>query len=79
MPTTTELTRTLGAHSTASVAVRLSTPALAAEYAAVPGDGRCPLTDEIETIEPPPACCCMTAFAACETWSMPSRFSSMTF
>ena len=30
MPTTTEFTRTLGAHSTASVAVRLSTPALAA-------------------------------------------------
>ncbi|COX12191.1 Uncharacterised protein [Mycobacterium tuberculosis] len=30
MPTTTALTRTLGAHSTASVVVRFSRPALAA-------------------------------------------------
>ena len=53
MPTTRALTRTLGAHSTASVEVRLSTPALAAPYAAVPGVGLRPLTLEMLTIEPP--------------------------
>ena len=45
-------TRTFGAHSTASVCVRLRRPAFAAPYAAVPGEGRVPLTLAMLMIEP---------------------------
>ena len=77
MPTTTEFTRTFGAHSTASVLVMLSTPALAAPYAAVPGVGRLPLTLETLTIDPPRSWVCITALACVDTDSGPSRLSSM--
>ena len=53
-------------------------PALAAPYAAVPGDGRVPLTLPIMMIDPPPGWSCMTALAACATCSGAIRFSSMT-
>ncbi len=76
MPTTTEFTRTFGAHSTASVLVMLSIPALAAPYGAVPGVGLRPLTLAMLMIEPPRSCCCITAFACMETDSGPSRLSS---
>ena len=51
MPTSIALTRTFGAHSTASDRVSESTPALAAPYAAVPGEGRSAETDEMLTID----------------------------
>ena len=50
---------------------------MAAPYAAVPGEGRVPLTLLIMMIDPPSAWPCMTAFAACATCSGASRFSSM--
>ena len=52
MPTTRVLTRTSGAHSTAIERARFSRPALAAPYAAVPGEGRLPLTLPIITTAP---------------------------
>src|SRR2546422_10547689 len=64
-PPVTLLTRTFGAHSMASVWVRLMSPALAAPYAAVCGDGRMPLTLVMLMIEPPSACSCITALARC--------------
>src|SRR5699024_689021 len=70
-PTTTELIRTAGAHSTASDCVSESTPALAAPYDAVPGDGRCPETDEMLMIAPPVGC--MTRLASCATVNADSR------
>src|SRR5437899_3347113 len=74
-PAVTALTRTFGAHSTASVCVRLSSPALAAPYAAVVGEGRTPLTLAMFTIDPPLVCDCITRFAACATYSGASRLS----
>src|ERR1700712_182936 len=68
------LTRTLGAHSTASDLVRLSTPALAAPYAAVPGEGRRADTDEMFTITPLPWRC-ITALAALATTNGAVRLS----
>ena len=53
IPAVTRLTRTLGAHSTAAVWVKLTRPALAAPYAAVCGVGRSPLTLPMLTIDPP--------------------------
>src|SRR3954447_3857477 len=72
-PHVTALTRTRGAHSTASVCVRLRRPAFAAPYAAVPGDGRRPDTDAMLTMTPPDSCRCMTAFAACARCSGANR------
>src|SRR5437764_10016780 len=79
MPTTTRLTRTFGAHSTASDRVSPDKPAFAAPYTAVPGDGRTPLTLPMLTIDPPSVCCCMTAFAACATYSGASKFNATIF
>src|SRR4051794_4883621 len=73
-----EFTRTLGAHSTASDLVSESTPALAAPYAAVPGEGRSALTEEMLTIEPPDSCRCMTALAAWATTRGACRFRPST-
>src|ERR1700731_1377802 len=77
MPTTQAFTRTLGPHSTASVWVRLSRPALAAPYAPVPGDGRRPLRLQMLTIDPPSAWSCILSLEYCETISAPMRLSSM--
>ncbi len=44
-----------GAHSTAMERARFSRPALAAPYAAVPGEGLAPLTLPIMVMEPPVA------------------------
>src|ERR1700756_267286 len=77
MPTTHAFTRTLGPHSTASVCVRLSRPALAAPYAPVPGDGRRPLRLQMFTTDPPPGWPCILSLAYCETNSAPMRLSSM--
>jgi hypothetical protein len=49
---------------------------LAAPYAAVPGEGRTPLTLPTMMIDPPLAC--MTSLAAWATYSGAIRFSSMT-
>ncbi len=59
------LTRTFGAHSRASAWLNMSSPAFAAEYAAVPGCGSWAETLPMLTIDPPESCCCMTALAAC--------------
>ena len=56
-PPDTQFTRTFGAHSTARLWVRLISPALAAPYAAVPGEGRRPLTLVTLTMAPPLSCC----------------------
>src|SRR5215213_11362512 len=72
------LTRTRGPHSTASDLVRESTPAFAAPYDAVPGDGRSADTDEMFTIAPPSGCACMIAFAAFETVSTAERLRPRT-
>ena len=40
-------------------------PAFAAPYAAVPGDGRAPLTLLMMMIDAAVLCCCMIAFARC--------------
>src|SRR5260221_2467811 len=77
MPAVIALTRTFGAHSTASDRVRLRRPAFAAPYAAVPGDGRTPLTLAMLTMAPPDSCACMTAFAFCANTSAAVRFRSM--
>src|SRR3954451_226734 len=79
MPTTTRLTRTFGAHSTASDRVSPDNPAFAAPYTAVPGEGRTPLTLPMLTIAPPSDCCCMTALAACATYNGASRLSATIF
>ncbi len=77
MPTTQALTRTLGPHSTAKVWVRLSSPALAAPYAPVPGEGRRPDRLQMLMIDPPRGWACILSFACCETDSAPMRLSSM--
>jgi hypothetical protein len=46
--------------------------------AAVPGDGRAPLTLPTMMIDPPPACPCITALAACATCNGAIRLSSIT-
>src|SRR5262249_56171408 len=51
--------------------------ALAAPYAAVPGDGRIPLTLAMLMTTPPPGCACITAFAFCANTSGATRFSVM--
>ena len=51
---------------------------MAAPYAAVPGDGRVPLTLPIMMIDPPSGWSCITSLAACATCSGAIRFSSMT-
>ena len=61
------MTRTFGAHSTARVWVRLTSPAFAAPYAAVPGEGRRPLSEPTVTIAPPSSWPCMTRLAAVAT------------
>src|SRR3982750_1776812 len=71
-------TRTAGPHSTASERVSESRPALAAPYAAVPGEGRSAETDEMLTMDPAPWRC-LTALAACDTCSAAVRFSPSTF
>src|SRR5438552_15385710 len=76
-PALTQFTRTLGAHSTASVCVRPIRPALAAPYAAVPGLGRRPLTLAMLVMLAPPSCSCMTALARWLTLSGAMRFSAM--
>ena len=48
-------------------------PALAAPYAALPGDGRRPLTLVMFTIDPPSTWSCMTRLAAWHTWIAPRR------
>ena len=77
-PTLIALTRTLGAHSIASDLVSESTPAFAAPYAAVPGEGRSALMEEMLTIEPPCSCSCMTAFAAWAARSGATRLRART-
>src|SRR5260370_39881547 len=77
-PGVTALTRTLGAHSTASDCVRWMSPALAAPYATVPGDGRRPLTLAMLRITPPDGCACMTALARCAQKSGASRLRCTT-
>src|SRR5580692_8598103 len=77
-PPTKQLTLTLGAHSTARVAVRFASPAFAAPYAAVPGDGLVPETLPMFTIEPPFSWRCMTAFALCAQKKGARRLSSTT-
>ena len=52
---TTLLTRTFGAHSTTEAGGQTVDAGLPAHQAAVPGEGRRPLTLEIETMEPPAA------------------------
>ena len=63
-PTSIEFTRTFGPHSTASDDVSESRPALAAPYAAVPGEGRVAETEEMLTMAPPESWPCITALAA---------------
>src|SRR2546423_15330183 len=70
-------TRPFGPHSAPSVDVRLMRPALAAPYAALPGDGRSPLTLAMLTITPPSGCSCMTALARCENTSGAPRLTAM--
>src|SRR6185436_9977950 len=76
-PAVIALTRTLGAHSTASDWVRLRRPAFAAPYAAVPGEGRTALTLAMFTIEPPLSWVCITAFARWASQSGAVRFKAM--
>src|SRR5947209_20274147 len=78
-PAVRQLTRTFGPHSKASDVTRLMRPAFAAPYAAVFGDGRMPLTDVMLMIEPPLSCCCMTALAACDTFTAARRLSATIF
>src|SRR4051812_41820183 len=73
------LTRTFGAHSTASDRVRPASPDFAAPYTAAPGDGRIPLTLPMLTMTPPCRWCCITALAACATYNGPSRLRAMIF
>ena len=63
-PGVTQFTRTFGAQATAKLVVTLISPAFAAPYAATPGDGRVPLSDEMFRIDPPDSCSCITALAA---------------
>src|SRR4051794_32531725 len=72
------LTRTDGPHSIASDLVSESRPALAAPYAAVPGDGRIAETDDTFTIDPPSGWACMIRFAAWARRSGPIRLSETT-
>src|SRR5581483_7366049 len=76
-PAVRQLTRTFGAHSTASVCVRLTSPAFAAPYAALFGDGRMPLTLPMLTMHPPLSCACITALTRCAKTSGAMRFSVM--
>ncbi|CAB4922897.1 unannotated protein [freshwater metagenome] len=74
------VTRTFGAHSTASDWVRLSSPALAAPYAAVPGEGRTAETEAILMIafvRPSCGAACIWKLARWATWSGASRLSLM--
>ena len=77
MPAVTWFTRTLGAHSTAVVWVKFTSPAFAAPYAAVCGVGRCPLTLPMLTIDPPDSCCCIQWLARCEQKIAANRFNAM--
>jgi hypothetical protein len=77
-PATTAFTRTRGAHSTASVWVRFNSPAFAAPYAALRGDGRVPETLATLTIAPP-SWACITRLAACATVNGANRLSAITF
>ena len=77
IPAVTWFTRTLGAHSTAVVWVKLTSPALAAPYAAVWGVGRWPLTLPMLTIEPPVSCSCIQWFARCEQKIAANRLRAM--
>ncbi len=54
MPGATQLARMVGAYSRATVAVRLMTAALAAEYGPSPRVGRTPVSDALVTMLPPP-------------------------
>ena len=63
-------------HSTAIVAVRLSTPALAAPYWPVIGHGCEPLRDEMFTIDPPRPI--ISRAAACAAKNVHFRFRSTT-
>src|SRR5688572_29267980 len=79
MPAATAATRTFGAHSTARLCASETSPAFAAPYAAVPGDGLSPETLVMKTITPPSGCFCIAAFARCAQWSGATRFSWMIF
>src|SRR4051812_2174057 len=76
-PAVTAFTRTFGAKSTARVWVRLSRPALAAPYAALPGFGRVPDTEAMFTIAPPESWSFITAYTAWEKTSGAIRLRSM--
>src|SRR2546423_13202391 len=77
-PAVTQFTRTLGAHSIASVWVMFTSPALAAPYATVPGDGRRPLILPMLMMLPPSGCVSITAYAFWDTYSGARRFSRTT-
>src|SRR5687768_2634039 len=76
-PAVTQFTRTLGANSAAKLSVRLMRPALAAPYAAVPGEGRIPHSDEMLTIDPPASWSCITSLARWVTSSGEIRLRVM--
>ena len=73
MPGLTATTRTLGAHSIARDCTKLRMPALAAPYAAVPGEGRRALTLPTKTTTPAPWAC-IIALAFCARCRGASRF-----
>ena len=73
----TAFTRMDGASSTAAVWVRLSTPALAAEYGPSPRVGRMPVSEALFTIDPPPASS-MIGAAARMPWKVPVRLTPIS-
>ena len=77
IPAVTVFTRTFGANSAAKLSVRLMRPALAAAYAATPGDGCIPLVDAMLMMQPPPGCACITSLARWATNSGAMRFNVM--
>src|SRR3954469_21282002 len=76
-PGDTQLTRIVGAYSTAAVIVRFTTPAFAAEYGASPDSGRCAFRDALLTMLPPPDSS-IRGMAARMQWKVPVRFTAST-
>src|SRR3954468_1690748 len=69
-PGDTQLTRIVGAYSTAAVIVRFTTAAFAAEYGASPDNGRSALSDALLTMLPPPPSS-MRGITARRQWNVP--------
>src|SRR5581483_9038924 len=76
-PGDTQLTRIAGAYSSAAVIVRLTTPALAAEYGASPESGCTTLADALLTMHPRPDSS-MSGITARMQLNVPVRFTART-